>query len=171
MCSGGSGAVPLLNYNPLPPPPSPPPLQGFTRPKVLILLPQRNLAFKLVRRLVALAMRETRGDTVQGKEKFVEQFTNPEVGQYVYEREVEEMYEREAVQTMYQHNFHIIPCCPYRRTRRRRWMKSCAPGVQPNLRSGARCLAAATQTTISDWASRSRADPSGEGEVGGGRRG
>ena len=24
-------------------------------------------------------MRETRGDTVQGKEKFVEQFTNPEV--------------------------------------------------------------------------------------------
>jgi hypothetical protein len=46
---------------------------------VLILLPTRNLAFKLVRRLVALAMRETRGDTVQGKEKFVEQFTNPEV--------------------------------------------------------------------------------------------
>ena len=53
--------------------------QGYTRPKVLIMLPTRNLAFKLVRRLVALAMRETRGDTVQGKEKFVEQFTNPEV--------------------------------------------------------------------------------------------
>ncbi len=47
--------------------------------KVLILLPQRNLAFKLVRRLVALAMRETRADSVQGKEKFLEQFTNPEV--------------------------------------------------------------------------------------------
>ena len=49
--------------------------QGFTRPKVLILLPQRNLAFHTVRRLVALAMRETRSDSVHGKEKFVEQFT------------------------------------------------------------------------------------------------
>ncbi|GAX83068.1 hypothetical protein CEUSTIGMA_g10494.t1 [Chlamydomonas eustigma] len=52
--------------------------QGFTRPKVLILLPQRNLAFKLIRRLVSMAMRETRADSVQGKEKFVEQFTDPE---------------------------------------------------------------------------------------------
>jgi len=52
--------------------------QGFTRPKVLILLPQRNLAFKLVVRLVALAMKETRADSVQGKERFVEQFTDPE---------------------------------------------------------------------------------------------
>ena len=92
---------PLLN-----PSPPPPLLQGFTRPKVLILLPQRNLAFKLVRRLVALAMRETRGDTVQGKEKFVEQFTNPEVGEYVYEREVGGMYEREAAKTTSPHNFH-----------------------------------------------------------------
>ena len=33
-------------------------------------------------------MRETRGDTVQGKEKFVEQFTNPEVGKCVFERKV-----------------------------------------------------------------------------------
>ena len=47
-----------------------------------MLLPTRNLAFKLVRRLVALAMKETRGDTVQGKEKFVEQFTNPEVSKF-----------------------------------------------------------------------------------------
>lgn len=54
--------------------------QGFTRPKVLLLLPQRNFAFKLIRRLVALAMRETRADSVQGKEKFVEQFTEAEVG-------------------------------------------------------------------------------------------
>jgi len=54
-------------------------MQGFTRPKVLILVPQRNLAFKLVVRLVALAMKETRADSVQGKERFVEQFTDPEV--------------------------------------------------------------------------------------------
>jgi hypothetical protein len=40
-------------------------MQGFTRPKVLILLPQRNLAFRLVLRLVRLAMRETRADSVQ----------------------------------------------------------------------------------------------------------
>ncbi len=55
-------------------------LQGFTRPKVLLLLPQRNLAFKCVLRLVRLAMRETRADSVTGKERFVEQFTDPEVG-------------------------------------------------------------------------------------------
>ena len=54
--------------------------QGFTRPKVLLLLPQRNFAFKLIRRLVALAMHETRADSVQGKEKFVKQFTEAEVG-------------------------------------------------------------------------------------------
>lgn len=53
--------------------------QGFTRPKVLVLLPTRNLAFKLVRRLVGLATREARTDSVQGKERFVEQFTDPEV--------------------------------------------------------------------------------------------
>lgn len=39
--------------------------QGFTRPKVLILLPQRNFAFRAVRRLVALAIKETRSDSVQ----------------------------------------------------------------------------------------------------------
>eukprot|EP00798_Chlamydomonas_sp_ICE-L_P009960 gene9960-7836_t len=52
--------------------------QGFTRPKILLLLPQRNLAFKAIMRLVALAMKETRADTVQGKEKFVDQFTDPQ---------------------------------------------------------------------------------------------
>ncbi|KXZ45449.1 hypothetical protein GPECTOR_54g190 [Gonium pectorale] len=55
--------------------------QGFTRPKVLLLLPQRNFAFRAVRRLVALAIRETRSDSVQGKERFVEQFTDPEDAQ------------------------------------------------------------------------------------------
>lgn len=55
-------------------------LQGFTRPKVLLLLPQRNMAFRAVVRLVRLAMAETRADSVQGKAKFVEQFgdMNPE---------------------------------------------------------------------------------------------
>lgn len=43
---------------------------------MLILLPQRNLAFRAVLRLVALSMRETRADSVQGKEKFVQQFTD-----------------------------------------------------------------------------------------------
>eukprot|EP00198_Chlamydomonas_reinhardtii_P002817 XP_001692153.1 predicted protein [Chlamydomonas reinhardtii] len=51
---------------------------GFTRPKVLLLLPLRNSAFRAVRRLVRLALRETRSDSVQGKEKFLEQFTDPE---------------------------------------------------------------------------------------------
>ncbi len=54
-------------------------LQGFTRPKVLLLLPQRNLAFRAVLRLVRLAMRETRADSVAGKARFVEHFTDPEV--------------------------------------------------------------------------------------------
>ncbi|KAG1670680.1 hypothetical protein FOA52_010955 [Chlamydomonas sp. UWO 241] len=57
---------------------APPRDQGFTRPKVLILLPQRNYAFVCVRRLVQLAMRETRADSVQNKEKFVDQFGPPE---------------------------------------------------------------------------------------------
>ncbi|WIA34691.1 hypothetical protein OEZ86_013004 [Tetradesmus obliquus] len=48
--------------------------QGFTRPKALILLPMRNMAYDLVRRLAALAQKETRADSVQGKEKFLEQF-------------------------------------------------------------------------------------------------
>ena len=39
--------------------------QGFTRPKVLLLLPLRNTAFYVVQRLVALAQKETRADSVQ----------------------------------------------------------------------------------------------------------
>lgn len=39
--------------------------QGFTRPKVLLLLPMRNMAFQVVKRLVALAQKETRADSVQ----------------------------------------------------------------------------------------------------------
>jgi U3 small nucleolar RNA-associated protein 25 len=52
--------------------------QGFSRPKVLLLLPTRALAFRVVRRLVSLAQRETRADSVTGKEKFLEQFTDPQ---------------------------------------------------------------------------------------------
>ncbi|MEW5301455.1 MAG: hypothetical protein WDW36_004315 [Sanguina aurantia] len=63
--------------------------QGFTRPKVLLLLPQRNMAFRAVVRLVRLAMAETRADSVQGKAKFVEQFgdMNPEDEDEMDERE------------------------------------------------------------------------------------
>jgi len=63
----------LLFFSPLPPPlPGPvgsvgdvPRDQGFTRPKVLLLLPMRNSAYQVVKRLVALAQRETRADSVQ----------------------------------------------------------------------------------------------------------
>ena len=48
--------------------------QGFTRPKVLFLLPMRNTAFKLVSRLLALALRETRTDSIQNKQRFLEEF-------------------------------------------------------------------------------------------------
>jgi hypothetical protein len=39
--------------------------QGFTRPKVLLLLPMRNSAYQVVKRLVSLAQKETRADSVQ----------------------------------------------------------------------------------------------------------
>lgn len=39
--------------------------QGFTRPKALLLLPMRNTAYQVVKRLVALAQKETRADSVQ----------------------------------------------------------------------------------------------------------
>lgn len=45
--------------------------QGFTRPKVLILLPLRNQAFKIIQRLLLLAVHETRTDSIQNKERFV----------------------------------------------------------------------------------------------------
>lgn len=48
--------------------------QGFVRPKVLILLPFRNLAYTLVNRLIALAITQTRTDTVQNKERFLSDF-------------------------------------------------------------------------------------------------
>ncbi|PRW59313.1 U3 small nucleolar RNA-associated 25 [Chlorella sorokiniana] len=48
--------------------------QGFTRAKVLVLLPTRNLALRLVTRLLALAVKETRTDTIQNKQRFLEEF-------------------------------------------------------------------------------------------------
>lgn len=52
---------------PLPPPHTPP-------RQVLVLLPQRNLALRLVTRLLALAVKETRTDTIQNKQRFLEEF-------------------------------------------------------------------------------------------------
>lgn len=39
-----------------------------------MLLPQRNLALRLVTRLLALAVKETRTDTIQNKQRFLEEF-------------------------------------------------------------------------------------------------
>ncbi|XP_024536917.1 U3 small nucleolar RNA-associated protein 25 [Selaginella moellendorffii] len=47
--------------------------QGFTRPKVLVLLPMRNLALKLVKRLLALAP-PTQKATVDFKQRFFDDF-------------------------------------------------------------------------------------------------
>ncbi len=54
----------------LPPTPAYPPAS----PQVLVLLPQRNLALRLVTRLLALAVKETRTDTIQNKQRFLEEF-------------------------------------------------------------------------------------------------
>lgn len=48
--------------------------QGFARPKVLFLTPMRNSAYHLVMRLLALALRETRTDSIQRKERFQDEF-------------------------------------------------------------------------------------------------
>jgi U3 small nucleolar RNA-associated protein 25 len=48
--------------------------QGFTRPKVLFLLPMRSTAMRVVSRLLKLAIRETRVDSIQNKERFLEEF-------------------------------------------------------------------------------------------------
>ena len=70
---------------PRPPPPPPPPSRPHPPPpppvvQVLLLLPQRNIAFRWVTRLLALALRETRTDSVQGRERFVEEF-GPDEGE------------------------------------------------------------------------------------------
>lgn len=52
--------------------------QGFTRPKVLVLLPMRNVALRFVQRLLTLALRETRSDTIQQKRRFLEEFGSEE---------------------------------------------------------------------------------------------
>lgn len=60
--------LPSPMHGPPPPPPPTPSLQ------VLVLLPQRNLALRLVTRLLALAVKETRTDTIQNKQRFLEEF-------------------------------------------------------------------------------------------------
>jgi len=54
--------------------------QGFTRPKILVLLPMRNAALHFVLRLLTLAMRETRTDSIQNKKRFLEEFGDDEEG-------------------------------------------------------------------------------------------
>eukprot|EP00884_Botryococcus_braunii_P006841 jgi/Botrbrau1/16158/Bobra.0309s0007.1 len=51
--------------------------QGFTRPRVLILLPTRNLALRVVLRLCELAQRETRADSIQQKDRLLREFNPP----------------------------------------------------------------------------------------------
>lgn len=54
--------------------------QGFCRPKVLILLPMRSMAHKVVCRLTELAINETRTDSIQNKDRFNEEFGPDEEG-------------------------------------------------------------------------------------------
>jgi len=48
--------------------------QGFARPKVLFLLPMRSTAIRVISRLLKLAIKETRVDSIQNKERFLEEF-------------------------------------------------------------------------------------------------
>lgn len=43
-------------------------------PQVLILLPMRNIAYRVVGRLLSLAQKETRSDSIQGTSRFQEDF-------------------------------------------------------------------------------------------------
>ena len=42
--------------------------------QVLLLLPMRNIAYKVVSRLLTLVQKETRKDSIQGKARFLEDF-------------------------------------------------------------------------------------------------
>lgn len=42
--------------------------------QVLILLPMRNIAYRVISRLLSLAQKETRSDSIQGKSRFQEDF-------------------------------------------------------------------------------------------------
>ena len=54
--------------------------QGFVRPRVLVLAPQRNIVYVAVRRLLALLQRAARADTYQGLAWFDREFGDPEDG-------------------------------------------------------------------------------------------
>ncbi|KAK9793740.1 hypothetical protein WJX73_006953 [Symbiochloris irregularis] len=64
--------------------------QGFTRPKVLILQPTRNLAQATVLRMCQLAVQETRKDSIQHKQRFMDEFGEQQ------EEEADEMDEKAA---------------------------------------------------------------------------
>lgn len=49
--------------------------QGFARTKALILLPMRNAAASCVLRLCSMAQRETRADSIQNKQRFLDEYT------------------------------------------------------------------------------------------------
>lgn len=49
-------------------------LLNNTSLQVLLLLPMRNIAYKTVNRLIQLAQKETRKDSIQGKARFAEDF-------------------------------------------------------------------------------------------------
>jgi hypothetical protein len=63
------GSCPALRM--LSPAPSPLPCPCL---QVLLLLPQRNLALRVVSRLCQLAVRETRTDTIQNRQRLLEEF-------------------------------------------------------------------------------------------------
>lgn len=42
--------------------------------QVLILLPMRNMAYKLILRLIQLTQKETRADSILGKQRFADDF-------------------------------------------------------------------------------------------------
>ncbi len=48
--------------------------QGFSRTKALLLLPMRNAAAATVLRLCSLAQRETRADSIQNKQRFLDEY-------------------------------------------------------------------------------------------------
>ncbi|CAG9462688.1 unnamed protein product [Pedinophyceae sp. YPF-701] len=47
---------------------------GFVRPRVLLLVPFRSIALRVVLRLASVLQRETRADSIQGREKLIREF-------------------------------------------------------------------------------------------------
>lgn len=69
-CARAADAIKRNNDAPEPRPRD----QGFARTKALLLLPMRNVAASVVLRLAALAQRETRADSIQHKQRFLDEY-------------------------------------------------------------------------------------------------